>query len=111
MLFGTLIAWSEVKSTLKAVPDKFPPPPAATVARLVPGMRVSPARPGSMVNVIVAGTTPLDTWAIRTVPVLGTLIVNLPFPRLLIFSVPVATDGLHGSTERNTVVLAGSRIG
>src|SRR5580704_9585863 len=111
MLLGMLIAWSDVKSTLKAAPDRLPPPPPVTVARLVPGMRVSPARPGSMVNVIVDGTTPLDTWAIKAVPVLGTLIVALPFPRLLIFSVAVATEGWHGSTERNTVVLSGSTIG
>ena len=35
--------------------------PSVPVARLVPGMRVSPARPGSMVNVMVVGTRPLET--------------------------------------------------
>src|SRR5438045_1267089 len=107
ILFGILIASDDARFTLNADPCSTAPP----VVRLVPACRTTVDRPGSIVNLIVVGARPLVTSAIRDAPVFGTLTVKRPLPRLLIFSVPVATPRLHSSTARNTVVVSGCRIG
>ena len=43
--------------------------------------------------------------------VFGTLTVSRPLPRLFTFSVAVATPRWHSSTDRNTVVVSGCKIG
>ena len=91
ILFGMLMASSDATFKLNAVPCKL----AVPVTTLVPACRTSPPRPGSMVNLMVVGTRPLVTSATRAVPLLGTLTVIFPLPRLLMRTIADATPGLH----------------
>src|SRR5437667_12085560 len=99
---GTLIASTDRILTCTAAPVAVAP----AVYRLVPGCRITPLRPGSIVKLIEAGATPLVAWANTAEPVSGTLKVSLPLPILLILSATVATQRLHSSLARNTVVVS-----
>jgi hypothetical protein len=67
--FGKLMASFDVRITLMGVP----PPEPALVNKFVPGWRTTPLRPGSMVNVIVDGATPVFTCDTSAEVTLGTL--------------------------------------
>src|SRR6266478_10189406 len=105
---GMLIASGEARLRLSGVPLLVAPPPEY---RFVPYCRVTPVRPGSIMNVTAPGVTPVTTCVIREASEVGTLNVSLPLPRLLIFKVTPPWPWLQLSLDRNTLVDSGCRIG
>src|ERR1700684_1956801 len=112
MLGGTLIALGDCSSMLTTEPllDALAP-----VYRLVPTMRDTPERPGSIVNVRLAGARPLDAVTSRAAApsgiVLGAAKVSVPPPTLVICTCACASPSWQSFCDRNTVVVDGIRIG
>src|SRR5664280_2135409 len=107
IVLGMLMASGEERFAVNGVPLLV----AFPEYRLVPYWRVTPARPGSSVNLMDAGATPVVVSAARADVVSGTLKVSLPVPALPILSVPEASPWLQLSTARKTVVVSGCRMG
>src|SRR5205807_3659981 len=111
MLGGTLIAFGDARRTFTALPLLA----ALPLYRLVPTVRTTPERPGSMVNVTVDGATPLEAVAISAAEpfgiACGTAKVSVPLPILLMRTAVWATPGLQSSCAKNTVVVSGIRLG
>src|SRR5215831_16639674 len=95
---GRLMASLDASVTLNGVPLDVP----ALVQMLVPACRMIPDRPGSIWNVMVAGTAPLETVVTSAWLLVATLNVSLPLPRLLTLMLDVATPRWQSSMARNT---------
>src|ERR1051326_3663988 len=101
---GMLMASGEDSVIFTGAPVEVPAP----VQILVPGWRTTPERPGSMVKVMLAGARPLDClYTSDEFPGATPAHGSRPFPRLLIFSTPLATPRLQSSCARKTVVVSG----
>ena len=68
-------------------------------------------RPGSMVNVMLPGATPVETEDVSAGEIVVTAKVSLPAPALLMERVPCASPGLQGFCERKTCVALGAMMG
>src|SRR5579864_8469129 len=107
IVLGMLMASFDVTVTFRGVPANVPTP----VQMLVPGMRVTPERPGSMENVRLAGASPLD-WLISSAAELEmALNVILPLPRLVTCTLAVAMPRWQSSTAMKTTEDEGCTMG